>query len=61
MQLICEMRPGGPGQIGLGEARIFPARCEYRLREEDGELRIARKTVVLLQSDRPLYNLTFII
>lgn len=61
VQLIAEMRPGGPRQIGLGSPRVFPARCEYRLREEGGELRIALKKVVLLQSDRPLYNLTFII
>jgi 3-phenylpropionate/cinnamic acid dioxygenase small subunit len=61
VQLVCELRPGGPGQIGIGESRIFPARCEYRLREEDGELRIAHKKVVLLASDRPLYNLTFIV
>jgi ethylbenzene dioxygenase beta subunit len=60
-QLIAEMRAGGPGQIALGEPRAFAARCEYRLRRERGELRIALKKVVLLQSDQPLYNLTFIV
>lgn len=61
VQLIAEMRPGGPGQVGLGKPRVFAARCEYRLREVEGDLRIALKKVVLLESDRPLYNLTFII
>jgi 3-phenylpropionate/cinnamic acid dioxygenase small subunit len=61
VQMISELRPGGPGQIGLGAARIFAARCQYRLREVDGELRIAHKKVVLLQADQPLYNLTFIV
>jgi 3-phenylpropionate/cinnamic acid dioxygenase small subunit len=61
VQFIAELRPGGPGQVGLGESRILAARCEYRLRAVAGELRIARKKVVLLESDRPLYNLTFIV
>lgn len=61
VQFIAEIRPGGPGQVGLGNPRTFPARCEYRLREVDGDLKIALKKVVLLESDRPLYNLTFIV
>jgi 3-phenylpropionate/cinnamic acid dioxygenase small subunit len=61
VQQISEIRPGGPGQIGLRDPRTFAARCLYRLREVEGELRIALKQVVLLQSDQPLYNLTFII
>jgi 3-phenylpropionate/cinnamic acid dioxygenase small subunit len=61
VQLISELRPGGAGQVGLGVPRTFAARCEYTLRDVEGELRIAKKKVVLLESDRPLYNLTFIV
>jgi p-cumate 2,3-dioxygenase subunit beta len=61
VQLIAEMRPGGAAQVGLGTPRILSARCEYNLRDVDGELRIAKKKVMLLESDRPLYNLTFVI
>ncbi len=61
VQTIAEIRPGGPAQMGLRDARTFAARCVYRLREIDGGLKIALKQVVLLQSDQPLYNLTFII
>jgi 3-phenylpropionate/cinnamic acid dioxygenase small subunit len=59
-QLIAEMRPGGPGQQGLNAPRFFAARCEYRLRRIEGAWRIALKKVVLLTSDAPQYNLTFI-
>jgi 3-phenylpropionate/cinnamic acid dioxygenase small subunit len=60
-QLIAEMRPGGPGQAGLGDPRWFAARCEYRLREAGGDWKISLKRLTLLDSDRPLYNLTFLI
>ena len=60
-QLIAEMRPGGPAQAGLGNPRWFAARCEYRLRRGDSGWKIALKRVKLLDSDRPLYNLTFLI
>lgn len=59
-QLIAEMRPGGPGQVGLNTPRWLAARCEYRLREVDGDWRIAYKKVVLLDADQPQYNLSFI-
>jgi ethylbenzene dioxygenase subunit beta len=60
-QLIAEMRPGGPGQAGLGEPRWFAARCEYRLRRSDAGWRMALKRLALIDSDRPLYNLTFLV
>jgi 3-phenylpropionate/cinnamic acid dioxygenase small subunit len=60
-QLIAEMRPGGPDQAGLGDPRWFAARCEYRLRRDDGTWKIALKRVTLIDSDRPLYNLTFLV
>jgi 3-phenylpropionate/cinnamic acid dioxygenase small subunit len=58
--LIAEMRPGGPGQAGLNAPRWFAARCEYLLRQHDGGWRIAQKKVVLLNSNEPHYNLSFI-
>jgi 3-phenylpropionate/cinnamic acid dioxygenase small subunit len=59
-QLITETRPGGPGQQGLNAPRLFAARCEYRLRRVGEVWRIALKKVVLLTSDEPQYNLSFI-
>ena len=59
-QLIAEMRPGGPGQAGLNAPRWLAARCEYRFRRADGRWKIARKTVVFLNSGEPHYNLSFI-
>ena len=59
-QLITEMRPGGPGQQGLNVPRLFAAHCEYRLRRVDESWRIVLKKVVLLTSDEPQYNLSFI-
>jgi 3-phenylpropionate/cinnamic acid dioxygenase small subunit len=60
-QLIGELRPGGPGQVGLNDQRFFLARCEYRFRRVDGEWRISLKKVALLNADQPIYNLTFIV
>lgn len=57
--IVYELRPGDWRQAGLGEQRSLAARCEYRLRSEDG-WRIAAKKVVLLNRDMPLENLTFI-
>ena len=59
-QLITEVRPGGAGQQGLNTPRFFAARCEYRLRRVGDAWRIALKKVVLLTSDEPQYNLSFI-
>jgi 3-phenylpropionate/cinnamic acid dioxygenase small subunit len=61
VQMIAEMRPGGPRQVGLGEPRTFTGRCEYHVREVDGSLLISLKKLILLDSDRPLYNLTFLL
>ena len=61
VQVIAEMRPGGPRQVGLGEPRTFAGRCEYHVRATDGSLLISLKKLFLLDSDRPLYNLTFIL
>ncbi|MGH2820790.1 MAG: aromatic-ring-hydroxylating dioxygenase subunit beta [Actinomycetota bacterium] len=61
VQIIAEMRPGGPGQVGLGEPRMFAARCRYGMRLVDERWRISLKKLMLIDSDRPLYNLTFIL
>ncbi|MGQ0568427.1 MAG: aromatic-ring-hydroxylating dioxygenase subunit beta [Armatimonadota bacterium] len=58
--LIAEIRPGGHGQQGLNAPRLFAARCEYRLRKVEEAWKIALKKVVLLTSDEPQYNLSFI-
>jgi ethylbenzene dioxygenase subunit beta len=61
VQMIAEMRPGGPGQAGLGDPRWFAARCEYRLKRDAKGWRIGLKKMSLIDSDRPLYNLTFVV
>ena len=60
VQQVAELRPGGLKQIGLNHQRTFTARCEYRLRDVDGDLRIRMKKVLLLDRDLPIFNLTFI-
>jgi len=59
-QLITEVRPGGLGQAGMNTVRLFPASCEYRLRRDGARWKIVQKKVVLLDSDQPHYNLSFI-
>lgn len=61
VQFIAEMRPGGAQQVGLGEPRMFAGRCEYHIRDVEGTLLIALKKLLLIDSDRPLYNLTFLL
>jgi 3-phenylpropionate/cinnamic acid dioxygenase small subunit len=58
--LVFELRPGHTLQYGLGTPTPLAARCEYRLRHVDG-WRIAQKKVVLIDSDGPQPNLTFIV
>lgn len=40
---------------------IWAARTDYVLRDEDGALRMARKKVALVNNDKPLYTLSFLI
>ena len=40
---------------------LWAARCEYRLRSESGNLRIAYKKVVLVNNNKPLYTISFLI
>ena len=62
-QLIHEIRPGDHQylQAGLGNTRSFAARCEYSLRYEQNQWRIARKLLVLINRDLPLENISFIL
>lgn len=60
-QMVSEMRPGGQGQVGLNDQRSFAGRCEYRLRKVEGEWKFSMKKLTLINSDQPIYNLTFII
>lgn len=60
-QMIAEIRPGGLGQVGLNVPRVIAARCLYHLRAVDGEWRIARKHVFLLDADQAQFNLSFVV
>jgi p-cumate 2,3-dioxygenase subunit beta len=60
-QVIGEIRSGGQRQVGLNAPRWFGARCEFRLRASPDGWRISLKKTVLIDSDQPLYNLTFMI
>lgn len=40
---------------------VWGAKLEYRLRRVDGELRMARKKVVLVNNDTAIYSLSFLI
>jgi ethylbenzene dioxygenase subunit beta len=58
--LILEFRPGDRQQIGLAQQRLFGARCEHRLRYENG-WKILLKKVLLIDRDAPMPNLSFIV
>jgi 3-phenylpropionate/cinnamic acid dioxygenase small subunit len=61
-QLVCEMRVGDFRQVGLGEQRQFAAEVEHRLEVRDeGDFRIDRKTVRLLNRGAPMSNMTFLL
>ena len=60
--VIHELRPGDPGQVGLGAPRTVAGACDYHLRRQaDGSWLIGQKKVRLLSRELPLYNLTFLI
>ena len=44
-----------------GKAEVFAGRTAYRIREVEGELRMAYKKVVLVGNDRPLPSIGFLI
>lgn len=51
--LVCESRERG--------TTLWGGRTEYRLRRVDGQWRMARKKVMLVDNDRPLSTLAFLI
>lgn len=60
-QLVYEVRLGDFRQVGLGEVRPIVSTVEHRLRRVDGDLRIARKKILLIDREMVQGNLTFII
>lgn len=60
-QVVYEIRVGDFRQVGLGEQRSFAAKVEHELVDEGGELRIAKKTIRLLNRGTPIGNLTFLL
>jgi 3-phenylpropionate/cinnamic acid dioxygenase small subunit len=60
-QVIAEMRLGDFRQVGLGDQRIFVAEVEHQLQVDGEELKIAKKTVRLLNRGAPMSNLTFLL
>ncbi len=41
--------------------QLWAARNEYRLRHVDGELRMAHKKVILVNNDKAIYTLSFLV
>jgi len=60
-QLIFETRIGDYTQIGLGEIRPLAASVEHILKLHDGEMKIQRKKILLINRDSWHGNMTFII
>ena len=69
---LIEPSPDLPDDIGVGanflvyESRergtnLWAGRSEYTLRRTDEGLRMARKTVLLVDNERPLFTLAFLI
>ena len=58
-QIIYEMRTGDFKQVGIGELHPIVASVEHRLREEQGQPRIVRKKILLINRDAWLGNMTF--
>jgi hypothetical protein len=48
-------------ESSLRDDTIWGARNEYRLRYVDGELRMAFKKVILVNNDKALFTLSFLI
>lgn len=59
-----EIRAAGNALIFESALRgdmLWASRNEYVLRRESGELRMARKKVMLVNNDKPLYTLSFLV
>ncbi|WP_338616328.1 aromatic-ring-hydroxylating dioxygenase subunit beta [Pigmentiphaga sp. CHJ604] len=60
-QILMESRGGDWRQSGVGELRLYPARCSASFCREDGSWRFSSKKIVLLNRHLPLEGLSFII
>jgi hypothetical protein len=67
---LLDEQPGGDISVAsnslifessLRDDTIWGARNEYRLRYVDGELRMAYKKVTLVNNDKALFTLSFLI
>jgi 3-phenylpropionate/cinnamic acid dioxygenase small subunit len=59
-QVIHEVRTGDFRQVGLGVVNTLVARVEHVLKEQQGDLRIALKKILLINREMPQGNLTFL-
>lgn len=59
--LLTEVRSGDWRQQGLGQMRQLPGHCELEAVQVDGEWKIDRKKIVLLNRKQPIVGLSFII
>jgi 3-phenylpropionate/cinnamic acid dioxygenase small subunit len=67
---LLDAQPGGDISVGtnsmifessLRDDTVWAARNEYRLRYVDGELRMAYKKVILVNNEKPIFTLSFLI
>jgi 3-phenylpropionate/cinnamic acid dioxygenase small subunit len=67
---LMDQQPGGDIAVGsnsmifessLRDDTIWAARNEYRLRYADGELRMAYKKVTLVNNEKAIYTLSFLV
>ncbi|GAB2458990.1 aromatic-ring-hydroxylating dioxygenase subunit beta [Jatrophihabitans fulvus] len=56
---LYEVRPGG--QRSPDPLRVYPMRCDYRVRQESGSWLISHRTLTILQADMDLAPLTFLL
>ncbi len=59
--LAVELRSGDWRQRGLGEKRIFAARCTADVERRDGQWLFVRKRIVLVDRRQPVEGLSFIL
>lgn len=59
--LLTEVRSGDWRQQGLGNMRQLPAHCELEAVNMDGQWKIGRKKIVLLNRKQPIVGLSFMI
>lgn len=59
--LLTEVRSGDWRQQGLGEMRLFPAHCTLVAKRVEGDWKIQRKTIKLLNRKQPIVGLSFIL